>query len=90
MITHDELPLIKKERTFQVHLAMMDYSRLLYGDNARKHMCLMHGTLRLHGDGGGDDDDNNEDDDDQTAETAVSDQSDDGDDDEDLDEENAE
>lgn len=45
MVNSDELPLMLKERTYPIHLAMMDYSRLLYGERSLEIMCAIHGTL---------------------------------------------
>lgn len=45
MIDSDEMPLMKKQVTFPIHFANMDYSRLVYGEDAEEHICFMHGTF---------------------------------------------
>ena len=44
MINSEEIPLFTR-KTFAIHFANMDYSRLVYGDDAERRMCFMHGTV---------------------------------------------
>jgi hypothetical protein len=60
MINSKELPLTKMQMTFPIHFANMDYSRLVFGEDAQQALCFVHGTFNrssLHEEDDDDDDD---------------------------------
>ena len=60
MLNSKELPLTKMQMTFPIHFANMDYSRLVFGEDAQQALCFVHGTFNrssLHENDDDDDDD---------------------------------